>query len=56
MTQYNTLNVRLPNLQANKLRFGIKNATEITWNISSNVIGDSNDKQVLKFCKAVANN
>ena len=30
MTQYNTLNVKLSNLKLNKLKSGIKNATEIT--------------------------
>ena len=30
MNQYNTLNVKLPNLQFNKLKFGIKNGTEVT--------------------------
>ena len=29
MTQYNTLNVKLPNLQLNKLKSGIKNDTEV---------------------------
>ena len=44
MTQYNTLNVKLSNPQINKLKFGIKNGTEITLKISSNVAGDSNDE------------
>ena len=39
MTQYNTLNVKLSNSQLNKL--GIKNGTEVTLNIPSNVIGNS---------------
>ena len=68
MTQYNTLNVRLSNSQLNKLKSGIKNATEVTLKISSNVVGDSNDEnnvlhkflltntQVLKLCKAFTNN
>ena len=30
MTQYNTLNVKLSNLQLNKLKSGIKNGTELT--------------------------
>ena len=34
MTQYNTLNVKLSNLQINKLKYGIKNGTEVTWKIS----------------------
>ena len=32
MTQYNTLNVKLSNLQLNKLRSGIKTDTEVTLN------------------------
>ena len=35
MTQYNTLNVKLSNLQLNKLKSGIKNNTEVTLKISS---------------------
>ena len=44
MTQYNTLNVKLSNSQLNKLKSGIKNGTEVTLKISSNVVGDSNDE------------
>ena len=44
MTQYNTLNVKLSNLQLNKLKSGIKNVTEVTLKISSNLVGDSNDE------------
>ena len=43
MTRYNTLNVKLSNSQLNKSKSGIKNSSEVTWNLSSNVIGDSND-------------
>ena len=68
MTQYNTLNVKLSNLQLNELKLGIKNVTEVTLKISSNVVGDSNDEdnfphklllnntQVSKLRKAFANN
>ena len=44
MTQYNTLNVKLPNSKLNKLNLEIKNGTEVTLRISSNVVGDSNDE------------
>ena len=44
MTQYNTLNVKLLNSQLKKLKLGIKNGTEVTLKISSNVAGDSNDE------------
>ena len=43
MTQYKALNVKLSNSQLNKLKSRIKNGTEITLKILSNVIGDSND-------------
>ena len=41
MTQYNTLNAKLSNSQLNTLKSGIKNGTEITLKISSNIVGDS---------------
>ena len=68
MTQCNSLNVKLPNSKLNKLRSGIKNSTEVTLKISSNIVGDSNNEynfphkllltntQVSKFRKAFANN
>ena len=58
----------MSNSKLNKLKTGIKNGTEVTLNLSSNVIGDSNDetnfphkllltdRQVSKLCKAFANN
>ena len=67
MTQYNTLNVTLSNSQLNKLKSGIKNVTEVTLDLSSNLIRNSNDKiifphkllsndkQVSNICKAFAN-
>ena len=68
MSQYNTLNVKLSNLQLNKLKLGIKNNTEVTLKSASNVVGDSYDEnnflhtllltntQVSKLCKAFPNN
>ena len=44
MTHYNILPVKLSNSQLNILKSGIKNATEVTLKLSSNVVGDSNDK------------
>ena len=44
MTQYNTLNVKLSNSQLSELKSGIKNSTKVTLNLSSNVIGNSNDE------------
>ena len=64
MTQY----VKLSNSQLNKLKSAIKNNTEVTQKISSNVVGDSNDEnsfphklflintQVSKLRKVFANN
>ena len=37
MAQYYTSNVKLPNSQ---VKSGTKNSTEVTLNLSSNVIGD----------------
>ena len=42
MTQYNILKVKLSNSQINTLKLGIKNCTEVTLKLSSNVVGDSN--------------
>ena len=43
MTQYNRLNVKLSNLQLNKLKSVIKNWTDVVIRLSLNMIGDSND-------------
>ena len=67
MTKYNTLNVELSNSRLNKLKSGIKDGTEVTLNVYSNVIGDYNDEtnfphqllltdtQVLRVRKPFAN-
>ena len=39
MSQYNSLNVKLPNSQLNKLKSAIKNKTEIVLRSSPNMIG-----------------
>ena len=44
MTQYNILNVTLSNSQLNKLKSGVKDGTEVTLNLASNVVGDSNNE------------
>ena len=56
------------NSEINKLKSGIKNRTEVTLKISSNIAGDSNDEnnlphkllltntQISKLHKAFANN
>ena len=44
MTQYNSLNVKFSNSQLNKLKSTIRNETEVTLKLSSNVVGDSNDE------------
>ena len=46
MTQYNTLNIKLVNSQMNKLKSGIKNGTELTFKLSSNVVGGSYDEKI----------
>ena len=68
MTQYNSLNVKLPNSQLNKLKSSIKNETDVVLRISSNMVGNSNDntnfpnellltnRQVANIRKAFAKN
>ena len=47
MTQCNTLNVTLSNSELNKLKSTLKNGTKVSVNLSSNVVGDSNDENKL---------
>ena len=49
MTQYNTLNVKLSNLELNKLESGIKIGTQVTINPSSNVIYESYDETKIPY-------
>ena len=44
MAHYNSLNVKLSNSQLNKLKSAIRNETEVVLRLSSNLIGDSDDK------------
>ena len=44
MTQNSTLNVKLSYSLLFKLNSGGKNGTEVTLNLSSNVVGNSNDE------------
>ena len=65
MTQYNSLNVKLPNSQLNKLKSAIKNENEVVLRLSSNMIGDDENnfprkllltnRQVINLHKAFAN-
>ena len=69
MTHYNSLKVKLSNSNINKLKAAIKNETEVTLRLSSNMIGGSNvetnhphnlllltNKQVFEgFCKLLTN-
>ena len=43
MTQYNSLNVKLSNLQLRKLKSAIKNENDVVSRLSSNMVGNSND-------------
>ena len=66
MTQYNSLNVKLSNLQLNKFKSAIKNENEVVLRLSSNMIGDNEtnfphkslltNRQVSNLRKAFANN
>ena len=63
MTQYSSLSLKCSNSYINKLKSGIKTATNVMLNLSLNVIGDSNyeanfsqklllnERQVLRLCK-----
>ena len=42
MSQYNSLNVKLPNSQVNELKSAIKNETDVILRLSSSMIGNSN--------------
>ena len=44
MTRYNRLNAKLSNSQLNKLKSAIKNEIDIVLRLSSNMIGNSEDK------------
>ena len=44
MTQYNSLNVKLPNSQLNKLKSAIENETDVVLRLSSNMIGNLDDE------------
>ena len=67
MPKYNILNVKLSKSQFSKLKSGIKDGTEITLNLPSNLTGNSNDEtnfphkllltntQVLRLCKTFGN-
>ena len=44
MTQYNILNTKLPISQFNKFKSRIKNGTNVTFKLPSNVVGDFNDE------------
>ena len=68
MTQYNSLNVKLSNLQLNKLKSSIKNENDVVLRISSNMVSNLNDntnfphellltnRQVANIRKAFAKN
>ena len=55
MAQYNSLTVKLSNPQLNKLKSGIKNGTEVTLKIPSNIVGDSNNENNFP-CKLLLTN
>ena len=62
MTQYNSLNARLPNSQLNKLKSAIKNEIGVVLRLSLNIVGNGEtnfphkflltDRQVENRCKA----
>ena len=46
MTKCRILNVKLSNSQLDKLNLGIKKGTEVTLKLSSNAVGESNNRLV----------
>ena len=44
MTKYNSENMKLSNYQLDKLESAIKNDSAVTLRLSSNMMGESNDK------------
>ena len=44
MTWHNTLSVKLSNSQLINLKLAMQNETEVTLNLSSDLIGSSNDE------------
>ena len=44
IAQYNSLNVKPSNSQLNKIKSAVEDGTEVVWRLSSNMIGDSDDK------------
>ena len=44
IVQYNSLNVNLSNSQLDKLKSAIKNETEVVLRLSSNMVGDFDNK------------
>ena len=44
MTQYNSLNVKLSDSQLNELKSAIKHETDFILRLSSNMMGNSDDK------------
>ena len=65
MTQYNSLNAKLSNLQLDKLKSAVENETKVALRLSSNMVGDykknlphkllSAKRQVANLRKAFSN-
>ena len=68
MNQYNSLHVKLSNLQLNRIKSSIKNETDVVLRVSPNMVGNSNgntnfphelllaNRQVANILKAFAKN
>ena len=55
MTEHNTLNVKCLIRNSTNLKSGIKNNTEATLKLSSNIVGDSNDENNFQHKLLLAN-
>ena len=49
MTQYSSLNVKISNSELNKLKSAIENDAEVVLRLSSNMVGNSDDKLIVNI-------
>ena len=55
MTQYSPLNVKLSNSRLNKFKWRIEDGTEVTLNLSSNLVGNSDNETNFPYKLVLAN-
>ena len=55
MTQYSPLNVKLSNSRLNKFKWRIEDGAEVTLNLSSNLVGNSDNETNFPYKLVLAN-